>query len=210
MIYTHIKNPLLLEGRKSEVRLYWLIASLDPLLVLLFKEGTVRLNSLPFQLDDFDNTLIHVTNVYQQKHHPDYDPSLSLKWNFPTLQSYLVNELQTEPDFIAAELMPRFNKYLSFVVSAAQKVLTEAPARGLFFGLYGADFILDDQLYPWLTEVQLGPGLSHDDPIKKRVVPSVLGEAVRIALEVQERKRNGMSLKHLDSMDGFGWMINTA
>ena len=71
IIQRYIKNPLLLQGRKSEIRLYWLIACLDPLLVLLYKEGTVRLNSLPFVLDDFDNPLVHVTNVYQQKQHPD-------------------------------------------------------------------------------------------------------------------------------------------
>ncbi|MBT7874247.1 MAG: hypothetical protein HN758_07465, partial [Verrucomicrobia bacterium] len=36
----YIKRPLLLDGRKSEVRFYWLIASVDPLLVLIYPEGT--------------------------------------------------------------------------------------------------------------------------------------------------------------------------
>jgi len=79
IIQRYIKNPLLLQGRKSEFRLYWLIACLDPLLVLLYREGMVRLNSQPFQLGNFEKTLIHVTNVYQQKLHPDYDPELLLK-----------------------------------------------------------------------------------------------------------------------------------
>ena len=89
----YIKNPLLLEGRKSEIRIYWLIASLDPLLVLIFKEGTVRLNSLPFKLDDFENQLVHVTNIYQQEHHPDFDPNIVLKWSFADLDSYVTQDL---------------------------------------------------------------------------------------------------------------------
>ena len=55
----YIKRPLLLNDRKSEIRIYWLLASINPLRVLMFNEGTVRLNTLPYQLDQFDNPLIH-------------------------------------------------------------------------------------------------------------------------------------------------------
>ena len=48
IVQRYIRNPLLLSGRKSEIRLYWLIANLDPLMVLLYREGTVRLNTLLF------------------------------------------------------------------------------------------------------------------------------------------------------------------
>ena len=86
IIQKYIKNPLLLNGHKSEIRIYWLIASLSPLLVFLYKEGTTKLTAQPFQLDDFDNPFIHITNVYRQKQHPDYK-SLTLKWRFSQLES---------------------------------------------------------------------------------------------------------------------------
>ena len=211
IIQRYIKNPLLLQNRKSEIRLYWLIACLDPLLVLLYKEGTARLNSLPFHLDDLDNALVHVTNVYQQKRHPDYDPSLILKWSFSELQPYIADELKlADPNFIEEQLKPQFKDYLSFVVSSTIGSLTATSTKALYFGLYGADLILDDNLHPWLTEVQIGPGLSHVDPVKKRVVPNMLREAAWIVLEVQERKRSGQSLAQLDSVDGFEWVINLA
>lgn len=200
----YIKNPLLLEGRKSEIRIYWLIASLDPLLVLIFKEGTVRLNSLPFKLDDFENQLIHVTNVFQQEHHPDFDPNVVLKWSFADLDSYVTKDLGlTSPGFIKNRLMPKLKKYLAFVVDSALKELRNVPRRGLFFGLYGADIILDDRLHPWLTEIQKGPGLSLSDPVKQRVIPPMLKETVSIMHEIQRRRRNGESLKNLESISGF-------
>ena len=211
VIQRYIRNPLLLEGRKSEVRLYFLIACLDPLLVLLYREGTVRLNSLPFKLDDFDNVLIHVTNVYQQERHPDFDPGLRLKWDFAELQAYLTHELKIAgPRFIERELKPRLKKILAFAVDATIAELRETPPRGQFFGLYGADIILDDRLRPWLTEVQLNPGLSHDDPVKKRIVPAMLREAARIVLEVRARRRGGETLKGLEAPDGFEWVIDRA
>ncbi len=70
----YIRTPLLLDGRKSEIRVYWLIASLDPLMVLVYRHGYARYTLLPFQLGDYENPLVHTTNTFQQKKHPDYDP----------------------------------------------------------------------------------------------------------------------------------------
>ena len=47
--------------------MYWLIASLNPLLVLMYPEGTVRLTTKKFKLSHLDDPLIHITNLYQQK-----------------------------------------------------------------------------------------------------------------------------------------------
>ena len=211
VVQRYLANPLLLHGRKSEIRVYWLIACPNPLLVLLFKEGTTRLNSRPYRLDDFDDELVHVTNVYQQKHHPEYNPALVLKWSFSRLESYLAEERKSVgPSFIDRRLRPQLNERLGFALGATAERLAQVPARGHFFGLYGADFILDDRLRPWLTEVQLTPGLGGDDPVKRRVVVPMLDEAVQIVREVQERKRRGGSLKRLDSVEGFEWVENRA
>lgn len=211
VIQRYIKNPLLLGGHKSEIRLYWLIACLDPLLVLLHKEGTARRNALPFQWGDFDNPLVHITNAYQQKkHHPQPD-TLELKWNFAQLQAYLSDTFDwVGDDFIETELRSQWKQMFSFVVDATRQSLIQRPEKGLFWGLYGADVIHDNTLRPWLTEVQLCPGLSHDDAIKKKVIPPVVSEAAEIVLEIQRRKRAGDSLTQLDAVEGFEWVINEA
>lgn len=212
VIQRYIKNPLLLSGRKSEIRVYWLVASLDPLLVLMYREGTVRLNTMPFKLDEFDNPLIHVTNVAQQKAHPDRDPSAVLKWSFKEWERYLIEDRRLAPKgFVEQQLKPQVKQMLSFVVRAAAPALLEGlPERGLCFGLYGADIILDETLHPWLTEVQEGPATGYDDPIKREVIPPMLSEAAAILFEVARRKRDGSSLKTLDAVDRYEWVINDA
>lgn len=208
VIQRYIRNPLLLDGRKSEIRIYWLVASIEPLLVLVYREGTVRLNTKAYSLDDFDNTLIHVTNVFQQKSHPDYDPSAVLKWSFADWENYLIRDRKLAPEnWVEGSLKPRLKRMLSFVIEAARPSLAQGLENGLPFGLFGADIIFDDTLHPWLTEVQKGPGLSFDDAIKQKVIPAMLNEAVAIMLEVRRRKREGMGLNHLDSMHGFEWVI---
>ncbi len=208
IIQRYIKNPLLLNGRKSEIRVYWLIASIDPLKVLLFDEGTVRLNSQPFKLEDFDNTLVHVTNVYQQKIHPDYDPSLVLKWSFAEWEKYLVEELKlTQPGFVGKTLMPRIKECLAFVVRSVLHSLRVKFDQGIHFGLYGADIILDDQLRPWLTEIQKGPGISFGDPIKRVLIPAVMRETVSIMNEVRWRQLHNETWEELNSRQRFQWVV---
>jgi hypothetical protein len=203
VVQRYIKNVLLLDGRKSELRMYWLIASLDPLLVLMYPEGTARLTSMPFKLDDFSNPLIHITNVYQQKKHGGPDLDAELKWDFPRLQDYLSREKGAPSDFLARGLPEKLGQCLAYVVHACVETLKQTPPEGVFFGVYGADFILDDTLTPWLTEVQRGPGLSQDDAVKQRVLPAMLRGAVSIVLEVLAKKRRGDRVTELSSTHGF-------
>lgn len=207
VIQRYIKNVLLLDGKKSEIRIYWLIASLDPLLVLMFPEGTARYTMQPFKLEDFANPLIHITNVYQQKKHGGLDPDAVLKWDFPGLEAYLAKEKSAPADFLEQVLRPRLRQCLAYVVRASIERLRQKPASGFFFGLYGADFILDDRLTPWLTEIQKGPGLSYDDAVKQRVMPAMLNGATRIVLEILAKKRKGAPMTSLSSTHGYEWVI---
>ena len=210
IIQRYIKNPLLLNERKSEIRIYWLLASLDPLRVLLFDEGTVRLNSLPYQLDHFDNQLIHVTNVYQQYKHPDYDPNVVLKWSFSQLNSYLHQEKKVaSAEFTKDILMPKLKKYLAYLARASRdRFALDYPQSGDCFGLYGADVILDDQLNPYISEIQKGPGLSFNDEIKKHVIPPMLGEAARLMFELRQSRLDGKPLTDFKKRKRYQWVIN--
>ena len=207
VIQRYVKNVLLLDGKKSNIRIYWLIASLDPLLVLMYPEGTVRFTLQPYKLDDFDNPLIHLTNAFQQKKHGGDRPDAVLKWDFPRLQEYLLKEKALPGNYFEAALRPRLRQILAYVVRANIESLRQTPSSGLFFGLYGADLILDDQLTPWITEIQKGPGLSFNDPLQKRLKPPVLGGAVSIVLEILALKRKGQPLTALTSTHGYEWVI---
>jgi hypothetical protein len=197
----YISQPLLLQGKKSELRIYWMILSTDPLLVLMFDEGTVRLTSQPFSLDDLENPLVHVTNTYQQKRHSGSDSVANLKWTFAELQRYLTEDLAlAAPDFLQNNLKPQLKACLKQVALAIVDELRNTQTEATCFGVYGADVILDASLKPWITEIQKNPGLSHNDRVKINVVPEMLREAVQIAL--------AYSIDDWDGLPGrFEWVI---
>jgi len=49
------------------------------------------------------------------------------------------------------------------------------------FCLYGADFIIDDTLKVWLTEVQIRPALALTG-VKRKFLPRMIKEMLHIAL----------------------------
>ena len=63
----YIYNPLLLEGRKFDFRVYLLIAKATPKIYLFFHEGYLRVNIEAYDLSDINNTWSHVSNIGLQK-----------------------------------------------------------------------------------------------------------------------------------------------
>jgi hypothetical protein len=208
VIQKYIKNVLSLEERKSEARLYWLIASLNPLLVLLYKHGTIRLNTLPYKLDEFDNNLIHIGNVYQQKRFAHYDPFLTLKWNFAQLDQYLLDHYHVT-SYTTNKLIPRVKEYIKLILKASEGALLKQNSPGCHFGLYGIDIIIDDKLHPWLTEIQFGPGLAFKDEIKKKIIPPLIKDTFKVMLEIQKRKRQGQLFSDFSDVGDFEWVIGS-
>jgi len=72
----YLKNPLLLNGYKFDLRIYVLVTSVNPLEAFIYKEGFGRFSTQPYTLDPTDkaNNYIHLTNVSINKNNlKNYD-----------------------------------------------------------------------------------------------------------------------------------------
>jgi len=75
--------------------------------------------------------------------------------------------IAAEPDMLAG-----YDKYVPEPVKAQ-------PYAGLF-QLYGFDVMLDDELKPWLLEVNLDPALGTDSPLDFKVKSGMLVDALNL------------------------------
>jgi tubulin polyglutamylase TTLL5 len=66
----YLKNPLLLNGYKFDLRIYILVTSVNPLEMFIYKQGFGRFSTVPFNLDPNDkaNKYIHLTNYSINKY----------------------------------------------------------------------------------------------------------------------------------------------
>ena len=69
-LFRYITPPLLLGGRKFDIRVYMLVVAAQPY-VVLYGDGYVRLSCASYNAASHDLT-VHLTNQFQQKKHPDY------------------------------------------------------------------------------------------------------------------------------------------
>lgn len=109
VVSRYIDNPMLIGGKKFDLRLYVLVTNYKPLKVWMSTKGFARFCSEAYQKDDCDedNLFSHLTNVSYQKRSEKYNSVHGGKWSFKNFLLYiemnygkkkyekLVEELQT-------------------------------------------------------------------------------------------------------------------
>lgn len=83
VISRYIDNPLLIGGKKFDLRLYVLVTSFRPLRAYQYVHGFARFCNVKYttDMDDIDNPYIHLTNVAIQKHNEEYNAKHGGKWH---------------------------------------------------------------------------------------------------------------------------------
>jgi hypothetical protein len=125
----------------------------------------------------------HVTNV---NHDRDKGKGQayrdSLKWSWEMVDEYLMQEGLVEENvrWTEDQLLPHLKHVvLPQILAAGLPYLQFGPGR---FELLGLDFLVDQELNIFISEVQPKPGLAMDTFIKEKLVPPVLEGAINLAL----------------------------
>lgn len=189
MIQRYVKQPLLVRGRKFDLRAYMLIASTAPDVVLA-REGYARLSIEPYSLDNLDNKFAHLTNQAIQKKHADYEGTKDdTVWSMSALNDYVnsfAEEKGVSQDWVLTTLTKRMHSIMLWCYLAARPKLDRRPG---FFDLLGFDFLVDDDMNCWLIEINDNPSLSTSTEHLADDMPCIVNEALGIATEVFDRVR---------------------
>eukprot|EP01084_Bolivina_argentea_P148205 259150_1 len=91
VISKYIEKPLLIGGRKFDLRLYALVTSFRPLKIYFYKQGFARFSNVKYtsDRDQMNNTEVHLTNVAIQKHSGEYNAKHGNKWSFDNVILYI-------------------------------------------------------------------------------------------------------------------------
>ncbi|KAM4609591.1 putative tubulin polyglutamylase TTLL9 [Discoglossus pictus] len=143
-----------------------------PLRAWLYRDGFARFSNTRFTLSSIDDHYIHLTNVAVQKTAPDYDPEKGCKWMIQQLRHFLT--ARHGPEEVETLFQNIDNIFIKTLQSVQKVIINDKHC----FELYGYDILLDQDLKPWLLEVNASPSLtasSQDDyELKCRLLDDTL------------------------------------
>ncbi|KAA0706858.1 putative tubulin polyglutamylase TTLL9 [Triplophysa tibetana] len=115
---------------------------------------------------------VHLTNVAVQKTAPDYDPEKGCKWQMHQLRRYLTAKHGL--DTVQTLFKEIDNIFIRSLLSVQKTIINDKHC----FELYGYDILLDQDLKPWLIEVNASPSLTassqEDFDMKYRLLEDTL------------------------------------
>ena len=194
---TYIHPPMLLDGLKSDMRLYVLVTGVCPLTVYIFAEGLTRFATEKYDISAIDNRFQHLTNYSLNKKSSSFvkttsesldDDGAGSKWSLGAFRRRLVAEFGQAR---AEQVWRDIDDLVLKTVIAAEPTFHEQMAsysppyrRGELpkhcFQLFGFDVMLSSDLKPWLLEVNCDPALGTEQALDLRVKAPMLLDALNL------------------------------
>ncbi|XP_026193567.1 probable tubulin polyglutamylase TTLL9 [Cyclospora cayetanensis] len=152
----YIQDPLVIGGKKFDLRLFCFVKAFAPLTAYLYRGGFARFSSVHFSMheDQRDNLSVHLTNVAIQKNLETYDEEAGGKWPLRSLKLFLMTKFGQDR---VEHLMRNIQEMILKSLLAVQKTILHDKHC---CELYGYDVIVDSSLKPWLLEVNASPSLT--------------------------------------------------
>ncbi|XP_078095859.1 protein polyglycylase TTLL10-like [Mustelus asterias] len=203
IVQRYLHKPLLLEGRKFDVRSYLLIACTSPHMIF-FRHGYVKLacNKYDPYSDDLTS---HLTNQFVQKKNPLYsEMKEDTVWSMEHLNEY-INENYMEAkslpqDWVFSVFEKRMKKIM---IQCYFAVKGKLECKLGYFNLLGCDFMVDQNFKVWLLEMNANPSLQRHCEVLKTVIPKLVYEALDVVVEIFKKCSKGLQALPLQSQREF-------
>lgn len=182
ILQKYIEAPLLIHKRKFDIRCYGLVTCINGVTQgYYYKEGYLRTSCREFDLADVSDRFVHLTNDAVQKHCEDYGRFESgNKLSYSDFQRYL--DTHAPGVSVQRDVLPQIRQTMrdTFMASFAK---VNSDKRLFSFEVLGYDFMVDANMKVWLIEVNTNPCLEMSSPLLARIIPAMLDNAFRIAVD---------------------------
>ncbi|CAK9009951.1 unnamed protein product [Durusdinium trenchii] len=153
----YVESPLLIGGKKFDMRLYVCVTSYHPLTVYMHRGGFCRFSMSRYSADksNLNDLGSHLTNVAVQKHSGKAAyKRTGAKWDVNNLKSYLLTTASVD---VVNKLFSDIEEIVIHSLLSVQKVMINDKHC---FEMYGYDILIDVDYKPWLLEVNASPSLT--------------------------------------------------
>ncbi|CAG7836830.1 unnamed protein product [Allacma fusca] len=179
-------KPLLVEW---EYMTWFFVSCWNPISVWMYKDCYLRFCSAAFDLEHL-HPKIHLCNTAVQRRYKvpnkyrDTDLPMDDVWELKTFRKYL-KDIGKE-DVWDSIIYPGMKQNILSVMLPAQKILLDSTVKKIrqnSFEIYGADFLLSEDLTPWLLEVNSGPLMQAASSKITKMSKQCLEDCIKIVID---------------------------
>eukprot|EP00833_Pecoramyces_ruminatium_P017140 jgi/Orpsp1_1/1191172/evm.model.d7180000083931.1 len=195
LVTRYISNPLLINGRKFDFRLYVLVTGNDPLKIYHFGESVVRLATeiYDLNLDNLDNKFKHLTNTHINSRNKKRKNKFVMSLN--ETKTYIEKNYNIKFSNIWNDINDIIIKTLISInhIEIEREKQYNLKSNNLY-QLFGFDVIVDSNFKPWLLEVNGQPSLGIVEKSQKRLKYKLMIDIFNIIGMVPYSHINGLAM----------------
>jgi len=186
VIQKYIENPLVIKGRKFDMRQWALVTNFNPLTVYLFETPYIRFGAEEFHLDDFKNIFSQLTGNSIAKHSEKFENSEieGDMWEIEQFREYLK---QREGKDVWPEIQQKIKKIVIYALhSAKHKIMKRKNA----YEILGFDIMIDDLLNVYLIEINLSPDWTYSTKVTEKLIKIATEDIIKIIIDKNQDENN--------------------
>jgi len=185
IIQKYIKNPLLLNDLKWDLRIYVFVTSFSPLVAYIADDGLVRFSTEKYSLNT-KNRYVHLTNYSINKKskkfesNQDASSATGHKWSMKILWAEL-QKAGYDTDRIWVDIKDVVLKTLIAAEShIVQQVHKNCASQANCFELFGFDIMLDRTGQVILLEVNVSPSLHSNSRLDADIKGNLIADCFNV------------------------------
>ena len=186
VVQEYMTNPLLVSGRKFDIRCFVLVtnSSKEGFKAFWFKEGYIRTSCKKYSLDKLNDRETHLTNDAVQKHSKSYGDGSSSKLTYAQWQESINKDYPGTPgDVVMNKIVPNIKELSKIAILAAlEKGLSRTKIQRSF-ELLGYDYMITSDFKPVLIEVNTNPCLEFACPLLEQLIGNLIDNVWSIAVD---------------------------
>jgi hypothetical protein len=182
VIQKYIENPLIIQGRKFDIRQWVLVTNLNPLTIYLFDTPYVRFGAEDFHIDDFKNIFSHLTGNSIAKHSDKFENSEieGDMWENEQFREFLKKKYGRD---CWPEVQEKIKKIAIYALMSARHRIVN---RKNTYEVFGFDIMVDELLNVYLIEINLSPDWTYSTKITEKLVKIASEDMMKIAVDLPE------------------------
>ena len=186
VIQKYIENPLVIKGRKFDMRQWVLVTNFNPLTAYLFDTPYIRFGAEDFHLDDFKNIFSQLTGNSIAKHSEKFENSEieGDMWEIEQFREYLHKR---EGKDVWPEIQQKIKKIVIYALHCAKHKIMK---RKNAFEILGFDIMIDDLLNVYLIEINLSPDWTYSTKVTEKLIKIASEDIIKIVIDKDENNNS--------------------